>query len=184
MGGGFAGQDDGTGAVVESRRVARRHLRGVGHRWKRGQPLGRGVPTDPLVVLKRPTRLVAGGRDVDGVDLGRQPTRIAGCRGMLMRAQGESVDLLSGQLVAVGHVLCRLDHRDVGVSGEKHGVRWSTGAGPHGVEQEDGPARAEGCVALHLGPLRARHGLNPGCQTDTELVAPDGMGDVDGAGER
>ena len=47
-----------------------------------------------------------------------------------------------------------------------------------------GPARAEGRVALHLGPARARHRLDPGGQADAELVAADGVGDGDGAGQR
>jgi hypothetical protein len=53
---------------------------------------------------------------------------------MLVRAQGEGIDLLSSQFVADEDILRRLDHLDVGVSRDEYGIRWPTGSGPHGVE--------------------------------------------------
>jgi hypothetical protein len=53
---------------------------------------------------------------------------------MLVRAQGEGIDLLSGQFAAIGDILRRFDHRDVGVSRDEYGIRWPTGSGPHGDE--------------------------------------------------
>ena len=86
---------------------------------KGGQLLGGGVSPDDLVVLEGPAGALAGARDLYGMDLGRQAARISSRGGMLVGAQGEGVDLLSGQLVAVGHVLGRLDHLDVGIAGEQ-----------------------------------------------------------------
>ena len=64
-----AGEHDRAGAVVQRRGVAGRHLGRVRLRRERRELLGGGVAADALVVLERPRRLLAGGRDLDRVDL-------------------------------------------------------------------------------------------------------------------
>ena len=53
------------------------------------------------------------------MDLEREPARITGGRGVLLRPQREGVDLLASQLVAIRHVLRGLDHLDVCVPGKE-----------------------------------------------------------------
>ena len=101
----------------------------------------RRVVADALVVLERARRLLAGGGDLDRLDLFGEAARVAGGGRVLVGAQREGVDLLARQLVAVGDVLRGPHHVDVRVTGEQRRVRRATGAGPHRVEHQ-APARA------------------------------------------
>jgi hypothetical protein len=179
-----AGDYDGAGPVSESRRVSRSHFGRV-RLWRQlGQLLGSRVGPDTLVVLERPCGQLLRSGNLDRMDLQSKPPRVARGRSPMVRKQRERVDLLAGQSVAVRHVLCRLDHLDVNVPGQQHRVGRSPGPGPHGVEEEYRTAWAEGGVAFHLGPARARHRLDACCQSDLELATADGMGNVDGTGQR
>ena len=84
---------------------------------------GGRVASDRLVVLEAPAGRFLGAGDLDRMDFGGEATRVTGGGGVVVGAQREGVDLLAAQLVAVGHVLRRLDHLDVCVAGEQDRVR-------------------------------------------------------------
>ncbi len=62
--------------------------------------------------------LLARRRYLHGVDLLREPARVACRRRVLVGAKRERVDLLARELVAVGDVLGGADHVDVGIARE------------------------------------------------------------------
>ena len=182
---GAAGDQHRARAIAQRRGVPGRHLRRVRLRRKCGQLLGARVVADALVVLEGPRGLPAGRGDLDRLDLGGEPSRVARGRRLQLGAQREGVDLLACELVAVGDVLRRLDHLDVGVPGQQCRVRWAARARPHRVEHEHRTARAEGRLALHQRPARTATStrLPPASPTD-ELIAAHGVGDRDRAGQR
>ena len=89
----------------------------------------------------------SGRRDLDRMDLLRQPPGVASRGSVLVRAQREGVDLLTRELVEVGHVLRRLHHLDVGVAGQQVGF-----GGP--------PAPAHIVSSMKIGP-RGMNGASP-----------------------
>ena len=113
-----AGENDGARAVVQRRGVARGHLGCVRLCRERGELLGRGVVANRLVVLEGARRQLARRRDLDRVDLLAEATGVTGGRRVPVRAKREGVDLLARELVAIGDVLRRLHHLDVGVAGK------------------------------------------------------------------
>ena len=151
---------------------------------ERGELRRRRVVADRLVVLEGARLGLAGGRDLDRVDLLGKPPGVAGRGSVLMRAQREGIDLLPRQLIAIGDVLSRLHHVDVGVTGEQVRIRRAAGARPHRVEQQHRSARHEGRLALHERPSGTGHRLDPAGQADRQLVASDRVRDLDRAGQR
>ncbi len=150
--GPLGGQEDGARTIAERRRVACSHLRRVRLGREHGQLLGRRVAPDRLVVLKAATGVFLVAGDLDRMDLGREPTRVTGGGGMLVRAQREGVDLLAAQLITVGHVLRGLDHLDVRIAGQQNRVRRAARPRPHRVEQEHRTPWAEWGFAFHIAP--------------------------------
>ena len=150
-----AREHDGARAVVQRRGVPGRHLGGVRLSRERGELLGRRVRANAFVVLERAPGLLAARRDLDRMDLQREPSRIARRGRVQVGAQREGVDLLAGQLVVVGDVLRGPHHVDVRVSGEQGRVRRATCAGPHRVEHQNRSTRHERRVALDQRPARA-----------------------------
>jgi hypothetical protein len=179
-----AGEHDRAGAVVQRRGVAGGHLRRVGLRGQGRELVCGCVVADALVVLERARGLLAGGWDLDGMDLLRQPARVACTASVLVGAQRKRVDLLARELVAVGNVLCCLHHFHIGVARQQLGVGRAACASPHGVEHEDGAARHERRFTLHERPARPGHRLDAARQTDVELAATDRVGDLDRARQR
>src|SRR5207302_10942570 len=71
--------------------------------------------------------------------------------------RSSDLDLLARELIAVGDVLRGTNHLDVCVPREQRWIRRASCTGPHRVEHEHRPPRAERRLAFHQRPRSEEH---------------------------
>ena len=139
-----------------------------------------------LVVLERARGLPARrrGSRPGGSPAARRPD-VARRRGVLLRAQREGVDLLARQLVAVGDVLRRPDHLDVGVPRRAALGFGGPPAPAHIVSSMNtGPRGLNGASPFINAQPERDIDSTPAADADLQLLAADRVRDVDRAGQR